>query len=168
MENKFRRPGNGEVCVQGISGLDENARRYEIGDGVVLFSGSGYCLTLVNMQTGKVRQFVSNSGKLLVDDAEIGYESVRKELKHYGNVDEKLLRYGGLGRYDDFKNGYCALSWTVYPDGAYFADEDGYGMEDNDEEVVYGIINTDFEIVVPFRPMKDVKSVLQEFRKGLK
>ena len=24
MENKFRRPGNGEVCVQGISGLDEN------------------------------------------------------------------------------------------------------------------------------------------------
>jgi len=30
----------------------------------------------------------------------------------------------------------------LYPDGRYFADEDGYGMEDNEEENVYCIIDS--------------------------
>ncbi len=31
-----------------------------------------------------------------------------------------------------FKNGVVLVEWTLYPDGRYFMDEDGYGMEDND------------------------------------
>ena len=38
----------------------------------------------------------------------------------------------------------------IYPDGRYFADEDGFGMEDNDEEKAYCIINKDLEIIVLF------------------
>ena len=30
------------------------------------------------------------------------------------------------------------MTWTLYPDGRYFMDEDGYGMEDNNESVLYG------------------------------
>ena len=60
----------------------------------------------------------------------------------------------------------CAITWTLYPDGRYFADENGFGMEDNDEEVVYAIIDTDLNIIEPFRPIEDVAAYLKEIRKN--
>lgn len=52
---------------------------------------------------------------------------------------------------DKFKNGVAMVTWTLYPDGRYFMDEDGYGMEDNDESVLYGFIDTHAHVVVPFQ-----------------
>ena len=43
----------------------------------------------------------------------------------------------------------------------YFADDGGFGADDNGEENVYCIINTDMEVVVPFRPMADVREELR-------
>ena len=54
----------------------------------------------------------------------------------------------------------------LYPDGRYFADSDGFGMEDNDEEEVYAIIDTNLMIVKPFRPIEDVTDYLKELRKN--
>lgn len=84
--------------------------------------------------------------------------------KWYQNAKFKDLCYAGMNRWDGFKNGLCAISWTLYPDGRYFADEDGFGMEDNAEEVIYGIINTNLEFVEPFRPVKDVSEYLKVLR----
>ena len=52
----------------------------------------------------------------------------------------------------------------LYPDGRYFADSDGFGMEDNDEEDVFAIIDTNLDIVEPFRPVNDVANYLKELR----
>ena len=52
---------------------------------------------------------------------------------------------------ETFKNGVAIVTWTLYPDGRYFMDEDGYGMEDNDESVLYGFIDTHARVVVPFQ-----------------
>ena len=82
------------------------------------------------------------------------------------NARAKALRYAGINRWDGFKDGLCAISWMLYPDGRYFADSDGFGMEDNDEEEVYAIIDTDLNIVEPFRPIKDVATYLEEIRKN--
>ena len=41
----------------------------------------------------------------------------------------------------------------------------GLGMEDNDEENAYCIINKDLEIIVPFQPMDDVKEMLKKYEK---
>ena len=60
----------------------------------------------------------------------------------------------------------CAVTWTLYPDGRYFADSDGFGMEDNDEEVVYAIIDTDLNIVEPFRPIDNIEAYLKKLRKN--
>lgn len=38
--------------------------------------------------------------------------------------------------------------------GRYFADEDGFGMEDNDEVQVYCVMNDNLEVVKPFGPGK--------------
>lgn len=52
---------------------------------------------------------------------------------------------------EPFKQGVALVTWTLYPDGQYFMDEDGYGMEDNDESVLYGFIDTHANVVVPFQ-----------------
>ena len=38
----------------------------------------------------------------------------------------------------------------LYPDGRYFADEDGFGMKDNYEVNVCGVIDTECRVVVKF------------------
>lgn len=52
---------------------------------------------------------------------------------------------------EKFKDGVALVEWTLYPDGRYFMDEDGYGMEDNDESVIYGFIDTHARVVIPFQ-----------------
>lgn len=149
-ENEVR-----NVETQSVSGEDEYK---DIGCGVAALLGDD-SFTLVNMESGKRRVFVSESGQVLVDDCDIDVESIRRRFKHCGCVDDRVVRYW-FGRYSDFKDGFCALAWIIYPDGQYFADEDGFGGENNDEEEIYCIINTDLDIVVPFRPMNDVKEEL--------
>lgn len=124
-------------------------------------------MAIVNTETGKVR-VLSEGCRLLVDDCEIDYDAIEQQcVNGIHNARAKEIRYAGLGRWDDFKDGLCAISWMLYPDGQYFADSDGYGMEDNDEEVVYAIIDTDLNIVEPFRPVKNVETYLKEVGKNV-
>lgn len=52
---------------------------------------------------------------------------------------------------EKFKEGVALVEWTLYPDGRYFMDEDGYGMEDNEASVLYGFIDTHANVVIPFQ-----------------
>jgi hypothetical protein len=132
----------------------------DIGCGMVMKWGEK-SITLINTLTGKERVLVSADRNVLVDDSEIDFDAIHKEFEYYGHADSKEAPYC-FGRYSNFENGICALQWTICPDGFYFRDEDGFGAEDNDEEVVYCVINTDLEIIVPFQPMADVREVLKE------
>ena len=38
-------------------------------------------------------------------------------------------------------------------------------MEDIDEEIVYAVIDTNLDIIVPFRPINNIAAYLKEFRK---
>lgn len=139
---------------------------FDIGDGMAIIETQGGGLTILNTETGICRQF-STSGWLLVSDDEIDFDAMEQGLEHYQRPN-KYLWYGGLGRYDDFKNGIAALSWTVYPDGMYFADSDGYGAEDNDEEKAYCIIDRNLDILEPFRPLKNVAKYLENYSENNK
>lgn len=140
----------------------------DVGDGMALFFGEGwknYEFYIANTLTGQIRKLATKNGDVLVGDDEIDFESIKKECENgFGNAKYKDLCYAGLNRWDGFKNGLCAITWTLYPDGRYFADEDGFGMEDNEEEVVYGIINTNLEFIEPFRPVKNIGEHLKELR----
>ena len=160
---------DGEVVMHGYPEL-ENRKGVIVGDGIAFFFGEGwrnYELYIANTITGKIRKLSTANGNLLVDDNDIDYDAIAKECENgIGNAQAKAIRYAGLNRWDGFKDGLCAISWMLYPDGRYFADEDGFGMEDNDEEEVYAIIDTDLNIVEPFRPIKDVAAYLKEIRKN--
>ena len=140
------------------------------GDRMAFFFGEGwrnYELHVANTLTGKIRKLSTTDGELLVDDDDIDYDLIAKECENgIDNARAKAIRYAGINRWDGFKDGLCAISWMLYPDGRYFADSDGFGMEDNDEEEVYAIIDIDLNIVEPFHPIKDVATYLEEIRKN--
>lgn len=145
----------------------ENIRGHLLGDGMVMLRGDRYEIFVLNTKTGLMRQFVDSEERLLVEDTEVNDRQIRGHLSHgYSWLNNRIASFGGLHTWDGFKNGFCALDWTLYPDGRYFADEGGFGMEDNDEELVYCIINKNLDIVVPFFYAEDPTEVLNAVRAG--
>ena len=153
------------VFVHGYADL-ENRQGYPVGDGIVFFSGKGnHELYIANTLTGKIRQISTAGGLLLVDNDEIDYENIEKQCKHgKNNARCKYIKYAGINRWDGFKNGICAISWMLFPEGIYFADSDGFGGEDSNEENVYGIMDTSLRFIEPFRPINDIELHLAKLR----
>lgn len=157
-----------EVKAEGIAELEQYGEGYSVGDGIACFCGRGSDKTMIlaNTKTGKVRRILSANGDVLVSDSEIDYETVNAKLEYPEDVKYKCSDYHfGFG--DWFDKGYASLSWTTHPDGMYYMDEDGFGMESDSEENVYCIINTNLEIVVPFKPM-NTSAILEKLRMGEK
>ena len=155
---------NNEVYVHGYAELD-GCRGFLDNDGMVFFFGKGGALYIANTVTGKIRKLATENGYLLIEDSDIDYPTIEKECPHgLRYAQDKIARFARVNRWDGFKDGLCAITWMLYPDGMYFADSDGYGMKDNDEEVVYAIIDTNLEITEPFRPIEDVRAYLSEMR----
>ena len=144
----------------------EGSLGYMSGDNMAFFFGNHREVYLANTKTGKIRK-LSDEYWLLADDDEIDHDAISKSsFNGIGNARAKAVRYAIINRYDGFKDGLCAISWMLYPDGMYFADEDGFGMEANDEETVYAIIDTELNIIEPFRPVEDIEEYLKKLRKA--
>lgn len=48
----------------------------------------------------------------------------------------------------------AVFRWMVKPDGRYWADEDGYGMEDDYEVNLYALFNKEGRFITPFSDQK--------------
>ena len=153
IENMVQIESKGEYYfIHGINEL-EGCRCYSWGENLLLVVDEEDGRYLVNKATGKSRK-ISEPGKLVgFSDDEIDLEAIEK-LPHSYNARLRLIEYGGISRWDDCRDGLITLCWTLYPDGRYFADEDGFGMEDNDEVAVYCVMNDNLEVVKPFAPSK--------------
>lgn len=156
--------------IYGIAEL-EGCRCYSWGENLLHVTDSEDGGYLVNKATGKVRK-IAEPGKLVgFSDEEINFEAIDK-LENSDNAHSRSIEYAGINRWRDCTNGLIAISWVLYPDGRYFADEDGYGMENNDEVKVYCVMNENLEVERPFAPVDDVKQLLevvaQEKRKKVK
>lgn len=137
----------------------EGCSCYSWGENLLHVSDNEYGEYLVNQVTGKVRKIVERGKLVGFSDEEIDFESIDK-LENSHNAHTRDIDYAGINRWTNCKNGLIALSWMLYPDGRYFADEDGFGMEDNDEVTVYCVMNEDLEVIRPFAPVEDVPCLL--------
>ena len=54
-----------------------------------------------------------------------------------------------------FRNGTAQVDWQLNPDGRYFSDDDGFGMTDDNEIVIYGFIDSSGNVLVNFRRIKN-------------
>ena len=62
-----------------------------------------------------------------------------------------------------FENGVAQIQWQLNPDGRYYEDEDGYGMTADEEINIYGFIDTEGKVVVPFQYVSG-KEAIEELR----
>ena len=67
-----------------------------------------------------------------------------------------------------FKNGVAYVSWTLHPDGMYFMDEDGFGMESCEEESIGAYIDTHCRILIKFQDMKDMHTRERLYEEALR
>ena len=56
----------------------------------------------------------------------------------------------------------------LYPDGRYFADEYGFGREDNDEVNIYAYIDTECRVLVKFQDMENSEKRKALYQEALK
>lgn len=154
------------------SGLPELVGRsgIDLGEGMAMFFGGEYCsggVYVANTKTGKIRKFSDKIGNVLIDKCDVDMETIKRECENgYHNAQSLSSKYGSLNRWDCYKNGLCAITWILYPDGRYFEDEDGFGGKDCNEEKVCAIIDTNLEIVKPFTCVDNISGYLRAIRNG--
>ena len=125
---------------------------YSRGDHMLVFSNKEWGVKemyLVNTKTqkafhlvdrdGNVRAFTHNDIEPSVFDA---------EHTHNANVLEVCYAILSISQFVD---GKATIEWMLYPNGMYFADEDGFGMEDNDEVNIAAIIDEDCNVIEKFK-----------------
>lgn len=54
-----------------------------------------------------------------------------------------------------FKNRVAYINWALYPDGMYFMDEYGFGMEPCVEESIGAYIDTNCKVLVKFQDVEE-------------
>lgn len=105
---------------------------------------------LVNHETKEAYELMDRSLKLtFISRKDVDWDGV-ETLDNNRNAYRYSAYYQrfAVGTFD---KGVAMVTWTLYPDGRYFMDEDGYGMEDNDESVLYGFIDRHARVVIPFQ-----------------
>ena len=140
---------------------------YMIGEGMATFGCSRGPLYMVNTESKKYKKLIEANGKVVgFTKDDIDYKNL-EGVEHTSCAYSMTSEYAGIGRWNDFEDGICALGWTLYPDGRYFADEDGFGMEDNDEVEIYCVIDKDFKVLKPFQYGKSAPTLLNEVKNGV-
>lgn len=94
---------------------------------------------------------------------DIDWDNV-SQLEHNG--DAYRLRASYAFGVEDYSDGLACVSWMLYPDGRYFADSDGFGMEDNDEVNVYAYIDTECRVIIKFQDLEKARAAYQKMRKA--
>lgn len=135
------------------SDQDANFSHRDLGCGMICFWNRGYGnkqTILVNTVLQKAYNILDSMGHILsFSHDDIDWDSVN-QLEHKSSADRLEARYYfGIGAY---KDGLARVDWMLYPDGRYFADADGFGMEDNDEVNIHAYIDTECRVVKKFRP----------------
>lgn len=120
-------------------------------------------IILVNNKTKEAWELISSNGKFSFWDAsavEIASAFDLPYKSHRNAVELRAPYYFGI---NEFKYGVASVSWTLQPDGRFYADENGFGMEKDEEINYYAFINAQADILVPFQPMDD--SLIERYRK---
>lgn len=150
-----------EICkiYDSLPSFDE---AMDLGCNIVMESNDAG-LWLKNTATGAIRQL--QKGCLIYGFSKDNYNwDVIGNLENNGCAYSGEIRYGGIYRWDDFKDGFGGFTWTLHPEGRYYADEDGYGAEDDVEITICVILDSNLNVVVPWQPM-DARSVLKQLRR---
>jgi len=105
----------------------------------------------------------ANETLTTVRDEDIRWDSV-SELPSDSQfvARQKCFHYPSFIRH--YENGVAMVLWQLNPDGRYYMDDDGFGMTDDEEINIYGFIDRQGHVVLPFRTIKNALE-LKKLRK---
>lgn len=105
---------------------------------------------LINHKTRQAWEFINDKQELnTVTKDDIDWESLKGLPTDAVRQAESLsARFPTFIR--GYRNGVAEVSWQINPDGRYYMDEDGYGMTDDEEITLYGLIDRQGKIVKKF------------------
>ncbi|HHV13111.1 MAG TPA: hypothetical protein GXX75_22830 [Clostridiales bacterium] len=139
--------------VQNALGRADNRYKesYRRGEGVIIHYTKAGEIILENT-IAHIEAMIMNEYNLLTNmqPGDIDFEKVDR-LENSHNAHALKVHYGfGI---ESFINGVAFVWWTLYPDGRYFEDEDGFGGENCNETTVYAYIDTLGRVIIPFQDM---------------
>lgn len=105
-------------------------------------------VSFVDPQTGVSRRIIDNMGNICNFPGMIKEESWVRKVASKKYL-KPVVRFRASFEKWDAEN-YIML-WEIQPDGRYWADEDGFGMENDEEITLYAFINQKGEFKGPFR-----------------
>lgn len=114
---------------------------------------------LLNHNTKCAYEFMNANAHLVgVEDTDIDWNSLKKLPDEYlQRIESRNALFPSFIRC--FENGVAEVQWQINPDGRYWMDEDGYGMTPDDEFNIYGFIDTECNVVVPYQTISDYKQL---------
>lgn len=103
----------------------------------------------INQEKGIRKLVVDKFGKIL------DFPGIQKEDIWTKNVCERYLVPQIRFRTDfERRNGKIIMLWQIQPDGRYWEDEDGFGMENDVEIKLYSFLDANGNFEAPFRLYK--------------
>lgn len=105
----------------------------------------------------------SNERLVTVTTEDIDFDSLKK-LPEEAIERAECLSFQFPSFIRGFRNGVARVDWQLNPDGRYYQDDDGFGMTDDEEIEIYGFIDTNGNVLIKFRAIKD-SSELEVMRK---
>ena len=105
----------------------------------------------------------SNERLVTVTTEDIDFDSLKK-LPEEAIERAECLSFQFPSFIRGFRNDVARVDWQLNPDGRYYQDDDGFGMTDDEEIEIYGFIDTNGNVLVKFRAIKD-SSELETMRK---
>ena len=106
---------------------------------------------LLNHNTKCAYEFMDcNQNLLTVTEDDIDWESL-KALPRDAQEQAKRLSFHYPSFIRAFKNGVAVVSWQLNPDGRCYMDDDGFGMDDDEEIEIYGLIDQEAQVIIKFR-----------------
>lgn len=117
-------------------------------DMLFLVARIGRQCQLVDKRDKHVVELVDKDGRMVAFTPEDVSPSVITRDVETGNARALVARYRFFVY--ELKDGRAEVEWIVCPDGSFFADWDGFGVEDCKELTVKAVINRKGEVLVPF------------------
>ena len=117
-------------------------------DMLFLLARIGRQCQMVDKRDKHVVELVDKDGRMVAFTPEDVSPSVITRDVETGNARALVARYRFFVY--ELKDGRAEVEWTVCPDGSFFADWDGFGVEDCKKLTVKAVINRKGEVLVPF------------------
>lgn len=139
-------------------------RKEHLGQGMIvvydIFGDSKYPRFIIDTTTKRAYEFMTEDYRLTtVQERDINFQSFRLEPGAINVAEGRNVIYPII--IHRFHKGYAMVSWQLSCDESNYVDEDGYGMTNEEEVIVYGFIDKQCRVIFPFTRARNQTEVQQ-------